>query len=165
MRQSCFEGKTDVAVLKYEAPAMQVERKRVMDEPNPTILLADSDEDSRYLLRSLLELKGFQVLEANDGQQAIDISVRSKPDLLLIQLKLPVVSGFTAIRRIRKLEELRAVPIIAISFNNPTSNRNLALAAGCNAHIENPIEFDLLDALVDQLLPGDRLPLASVLLQ
>ncbi len=76
-----------------------------------------------------------------------------------------MVSGFTAIRRIRKDEDLRGVPIIAISFNNPTSNRNLALAADCNAHIENPIEFDLLDALVDRLLPGDRLPLASVFIQ
>lgn len=136
-----------------------------MHEPNPTILIADSDEDSRFLLRSLLELKGFQVLEANDGQEAIDTSVSRKPDLLLIQLKLPVISGFTVIRRIRKNDELRAVPIIAISFNNPTSNRNLALAAGCNAHIENPIEFDLLDALVDRLLPGPQQPLASVLIQ
>ena len=136
-----------------------------MHEPTATILIADSDEDSRYLLRSLLELKGFQVLEANDGQEAIDTSVSRKPDLLLIQLKLAVVSGFTAIRRIRKHKELRAVPIIAISFNGPASNRNLALAAGCSAHIENPIEFDLLDALVDKLLPGDRLPLASVLIQ
>ena len=92
-------------------------------------------------------------------------SVSRRPDLLLIQLKLPVVSGFTAIRRIRKYEELRAVPIIAISFNNPSSNRQLALAAGCNAHIENPIEFDLLEDLVDQLLPGDRLALTSVLIQ
>ena len=137
----------------------------MMDEPNPTILVADSDEDTRYLLKSLLEMKGFQVLEAGDGQEAIDTSVIRRPDLLLIQLKLPVVSGFTAIRRIRKHEELRAVPIIAISFNNPSSNRELALAAGCNAHIENPIEFDLLEDLVDQLLPGDRLALASVLIQ
>ena len=136
-----------------------------MDEPNPTILVADNDEDSRYLLRSLLELKGFHVLEANNGQEAIDTSVSRRPDLLLIQLKLPVVSGFTAIRRIRKYDELRTIPIIAISFNNPTSNRNLALAAGCSAHIENPVEFDLLDALVDRLLPGDRLPLASGLIQ
>ena len=136
-----------------------------MDERNLTILIADSDEDSRYLLRSLLELKGFQVFEANDGQEAIDRSVSRRPDLILIQLKLPVISGFTAIRRIRKHEDLRGIPIIAISFNNPTSNRNLALAAGCSAHIENPIEFDLLDVLIDQLLPGDRFPLASVLIQ
>lgn len=136
-----------------------------MDGPNPTILVADSDDDSRYLLKSLLELKGFRVLEANDGQEAIDTSLTGKPDLLLIQLKLPVVSGFTAIRQIRKHDELRSVPIIAISFNNPSSNRKLALAAGCSAHIENPIEFDLLEALVDQLLPGERLALSSVLIQ
>src|SRR5688572_33046540 len=94
------------AVMKNEAPA--IERKRMKDPPNPTILIADGDEDSRYLLRSLLELKGFHVLEANDGQEAIDTSVSRRPDLLLIQLKLPLVSGFTAIRRIRKHEELRS---------------------------------------------------------
>ena len=130
-----------------------------------TVLVAESDDDARFLLKSLLELKGFRVLEAIDGQEAIDTALSKHPDLVLIQLKLPVVSGFTAIRRIKKNEELRAVPIIAVSFNNPPSNRNLALAAGCNAHIENPIEFDLLDALLDRLLPGDRLPLASILIQ
>ncbi len=135
------------------------------NQPIPTIMVADSDDDSRYLLKSLLELKGFQVLEANDGQEAIDTAVRKRPDLVLIQLKLPVVSGFTAIRRMRKCAELRDVPIIAVSFNQPTSNRNLALAAGCIAHVEDPIEFDLLEALIDRLLPGDRLPLASALIQ
>jgi two-component system, cell cycle response regulator DivK len=139
--------------------------ERMMDERTPTVLVADSDDETRFLVKSLLEIKGFEVLEANNGQEAIDASVSKRPDLLLIQLKLPVVSGFTAIRRIRKHEELRIVPIIAISFNNPSSNRKLALAAGCNAHLENPIEFDLLEALVDQLLPGDRLELASVLIQ
>ncbi len=131
----------------------------------PTILVADSDDDNRYLLRSLLELKGFHVFLATDGQEAIDTAVRKHPDLVLIQLKLPVVSGFTAIRRMRRCAALREVPIIAVSFNNPTANRNVALAAGCNAHIEDPIEFDLLDELIDRLLPGERLPLASILIQ
>ncbi len=131
----------------------------------PTILVADSDDDNRYLLRSLLELKGFHVFLATDGQEAIDTAVRKHPDLVLIQLKLPVVSGFTAIRRMRRCAALREVPIIAVSFNNPTANRNVALAAGCNAHIEDPIEFDLLDELLDRLLPGERLPLASILIQ
>lgn len=135
------------------------------DQPIPTIMVADSDDDSRYLLRSLLELKGFQVLEASDGQEAIDTAVRKRPDLVLIQLKLPVVSGFTVVRRIRKCAELQDVPIIAVSFNKPTSNRHLALAAGCSAHVENPIEFDLLEALIDRYLPRDRLPLASALIQ
>jgi len=135
------------------------------NQPMPTILVADSDDDNRYLLRSLLELKGFHVLLATDGQEAIDTAVRKRPDLVLIQLKLPLVSGFTVIRRMRKCSQLQEVPIIAVSMNNPTANRNVAMAAGCNAHIENPIEFDLLDHLIDRLLPGERLPLASVLIQ
>lgn len=131
----------------------------------PTILVADSDDDNRFLLRSLLELKGFHVLLATDGQEAIDTAVRKRPDLVLIQLKLPVVSGFTVIRRLRQFAPLNQVPIIAISFNNPTANRNVAMAAGCNAHIEDPIEFELLDEIIDRLLPGERLPLSSLLIQ
>lgn len=104
------------------------------------------------------------VLEAKDGQEALDIALRKRPDLLLIQLKLPVISGFTAIRRIKKYADLRDMPIIAISFNSPTSNHNLALAAGCDAHVANPVEFDQLDALIDRLLPEDRLPLVSTLI-
>ncbi|CAN5716221.1 response regulator [soil metagenome] len=108
------------------------------DRSISTILVAESDEDARFLLKSLLELKGFRVLEAIDGQEAIDVARRKQPDLLLIQLKLPVVSGFTAISRIKKLAELDDLPIIAISGNSPITNHNLALAAGCDAHVENP---------------------------
>lgn len=130
-----------------------------------TIMVADSDADNLYLVRSLLELKGFHVLLATDGQEAIDTAVRKRPDLVLIQLKLPVVSGFTVIRRMRRCAALREVPIIAVSFSNQTANRNVAMAAGCNAHIEDPIEFDVLDELIDRLLPGERQPLASILIQ
>ena len=129
-----------------------------------TIMVADSDADNRYLLRSLLELKGFHVLMATDGQEAIDTALRKRPDLVLIQLKLPVLSGFTAIRRMRSCAALREVPIIAVSLNN-RANRNVALAAGCNAYLEDPIEFDELDELLNRLLPGERLPLASILIQ
>lgn len=134
-------------------------------QPMSTIMVADSDDDNRYLLRSLLELKGFHVFLAADGQEAIDTALRKRPDLILIQLKLPVVSGFTVIRRMRRCAGFREVPIIAVSLNNTTANRNVAMAAGCNAHIEDPIEFDLLDELIDRLLPGERLPLASILIQ
>ena len=136
-----------------------------MNQLAPTILIADRDDYTRHHLRSLLELKGLEVLEALDGQEAIDMAVGMQPDLMLIQLRLPIVSGFTAIRRIRKHCELRSVPIIAVSVNKPTSNRNLALAAGCIAHVEDPTEFYLLDALIDQLLPKKLLSLSSHLVQ
>jgi CheY-like chemotaxis protein len=128
-----------------------------------TIMIVDGDEDNRCLLKSILELKGFLVLQAADGQEAVELAIRKRPDLMLIELKLPILSGFTAIRRIRKYAELCQTPIIATSFNKPTSHRNLALAAGCAAHLEKPIEFDQLDMLLDRLLPGERVLLDSVL--
>jgi len=96
----------------------------------PTIMIADCDEDNRCLLKSILELKGFNVLEAADGQEAFDIAIERQPDLVVIDLKLPVVSGFTVIRHIRRLAGLRETPIIAISSNKPISHSRLALAAG-----------------------------------
>jgi len=129
----------------------------------PTIMIADCDEDNRCLLKSILELKGFNVLEAADGQEAFDIAIERQPDLVVIDLKLPVVSGFTVIRRIRRLAGLSETPIIAISSNKPISHSRLALAAGCAAHMEKPIEFDRLDLLIDQFLPGGRWQLASAL--
>ena len=135
----------------------------VEDQPVLTIMVADNDEDNRCLLKSILELKGFFVLEATNGQEAVDLAVQMLPDLLLIELRLPVMSGFTAIRRIKKYDELRQTPIIGFSFNKPASHHKLALAAGCTAHLEEPIEFDQLDALINRLLPGERLQWASVL--
>ena len=132
-------------------------------QPLPLILIVENDEDDRCLLKSVLELKGFNVLEADDGQKAVDLAMEMLPDLMLIELKLPVVSGFTVIRRIRKHADLRNTPIIAVSFNRPTCHSKLALAAGCTAHMEKPIEFDQLDMLLDRLLPGERWQLASAM--
>jgi len=129
----------------------------------PTIMIADCDEDERCLLRSILELKGFSVLEAADGQQAFNLALQRHPDLMLIELKLPVISGFTLIRRLQKLARLRQTPIIAVSLNKPICHQRLALAAGCAAHLNKPIEFDELDSVIDRLLPRARIALASAL--
>lgn len=127
----------------------------------PTIMIADCDEDERCLLKSILELKGFSVLEAADGQQAFDLALQMHPDLMLIELKLPLVSGFTVIRRMQKLARLRQIPIIAISLDKPISHHRLAMAAGCAAHLNKPIEFEALDSLIDELLPRSRVEFAS----
>jgi len=129
----------------------------------PTIMIADCDEDERCLLRATLELKGFSVLEAGNGQQAFDLALQSHLDLILIELKLPVISGFTVIRRLQKFARLRQTPIIALSLNKPISNQRLALAAGCAAHLNKPIAFDELDCLLDKLLPHARAELTSTL--
>ena len=129
----------------------------------PTIIIADSHEDERCLLKSILELKGFSVLEAGDGQQAFELALQRHPDLILIDLKLPVVSGFTVIRRLQKLARLRLTPIIAMSVDKPISHQRLAMAAGCAAHLNKPIEFDELDSLIERLLPVTLVGLASAL--
>ena len=129
----------------------------------PTILIVENNEDDRCLLKSILELKGFNVIVADDGQKAVDLAMEMLPDLMLIELKLPVVSGFTVIRRIRQHAGLRNTPIIAVSFSRPTCHSKLALAAGCTAHMEKPIEFEQLDVLLDRLLPGERWHLASAM--
>lgn len=128
-----------------------------------TVMIVDNDHDGLCLLRSVLQLKGFDVLEAENGKEAVDLAGRWRPELILMELKLPILNGFTAIRRIRQLSNLRETPIIAFSAPEPTSHNTLALAAGCVAHLEKPIDFDQLDVLLDQYLPGHRWELASAL--
>jgi two-component system cell cycle response regulator DivK len=129
----------------------------------PVAIVAESDEETRGLIRSLLEFLGFAVVEAHNGQEAYESALCYQPDLILIELKLPIVSGFSAIRRIKKESDLRKVPIIALSSKSTTTNQNLVLAAGCSAHVQKPIEFDRLEAVVENLVPCERLSTVSLL--
>lgn len=115
------------------------------------------------MLKSILEMKGCCILEASDGQQAFDLALQSHPNLLLIDLKLPIVSGFTVIRRMQRLTRLRQTPIIAMSVDKPISHQKLALAAGCAAYLNKPIELAELDLLLGRLLPFSLIELPSVL--
>ncbi|HEV8369697.1 MAG TPA: response regulator [Pyrinomonadaceae bacterium] len=129
----------------------------------PVAIVAESDEETRALIRSLLEFLGFAVVEAHNGQEVYEFALCYQPDLILIELKLPIVSGFSAIRRIKKESDLSKVPIIALCSRNTTTTQNLLLAAGCSAHVQKPIEFGRLEALVEDLVPCDRLANVSVL--
>ena len=128
-----------------------------------TVMVVDNDEDELCLLSSIFGLKGFDVLEAINGKDAVDLATRWRPELILMELRLPIISGFTAIRQIRQLSTLRDTPIIAFSAPEPGRHDQLALAAGCVAHLEKPIDFDQLDILIDQYLPGHRWELVSSL--
>lgn len=129
----------------------------------PVAIVAESDEETRGLIRSLLEFLGFAVVEALNGQEVYEFALRYQPDLILIELKIPIVNGFSAIRRIKKESDLSNVPIIALSSRNTASSQNLLLAAGCSAHVQKPIEFGRLEALVEDLVPCDRLANISLL--
>jgi chemosensory pili system protein ChpA (sensor histidine kinase/response regulator) len=121
--------------------------------PAPTILVAEDDTDIRLMLKALLELKGYRVLLADDGQLAVETARAERPDLILVDLQLPRLNGFAVTRFVRQSDELRTVPVVIVTGHDPLKHRGLALAAGCNAYLQKPIDFDQLDELLLSLLP------------
>lgn len=119
-----------------------------------TILVAEDDDDNRDILRILLSLRGFDVVEAADGQQAVELARATRPDLILMDLKMPVLNGLAAARAIRQQPEphLRAVPIVALSAYHSLQHGAVALAAGCDDYVLKPIDYEQLEAVIAKLL-------------
>jgi len=129
---------------------------RTPTKVNPAlIVIADHDEEERCLLRAILKLKGFNVIEARDGREVVELAVGKRPDLLVMDLKLPRVSGVAAIRQIRKMVDLRNLPIVTLS----SVRRRRRRPGRSTAHLDKPIEYGELDVLLDRFLPGRRLSL------
>jgi two-component system, cell cycle response regulator DivK len=117
-----------------------------------TVLVVEDFADNRFMMRKLLEMSGYQVVEAVDGREAVEVAASARPDLILMDLSLPRLDGLDATRRIRELEGLGGVPIVAVSAHDTNDFHADALAAGCNEYVTKPIDFDELDALVKKLL-------------
>jgi CheY-like chemotaxis protein len=115
-------------------------------------LVVEDFEDSRFMMRRLLEMAGYRVLEASDGEQAIKMALAERPTLILMDLSLPKLDGLAATRAIRKQEVLRKVPIVAVSAHDSPQTRAEALAAGCNEYVTKPIDFDNLNAVLERYL-------------
>ena len=124
--------------------------------PGGTILVAEDDADIRLMMSMLLGMKGYRVIEARDGQETLDVAQNERPDIILMDLQLPRLNGFAVARFIRQSETLSRVPIVVVSAHDPAKHRNLALAAGCNAYVQKPIDFDRLNELIVSLLPQER---------
>ena len=116
------------------------------------IMVAEDDDDNRLMLKTLLEMRGYRVLEVRDGQEAITAAREEAPDLILMDLQLPRLNGIAVARYMRLDEELRDMPIIIVSGHDPARHRQLALAAGCNAYLHKPIDFDHLEELLRSFL-------------
>ena len=122
-------------------------------QPRPRrVLLVEDTEDNRFMMRRLLEMSGYDVIEAVNGEDAVRLASEAQPDIILMDLSLPVVDGLGATRRIRDLPELRHTPIIAVSAHDTADFHSDALAAGCNAYITKPIDFGELEDMVNYLL-------------
>jgi CheY-like chemotaxis protein len=116
------------------------------------VLLVEDTEDNRFMLKRLLEMSSYDVVEAVNGEEAVRMASSEHPDIILMDLSLPVVDGLGATRQIRSLPDMRQTPIIAVSAHDTADFHSEALAAGCNAYITKPIDFGELEDLVQRLL-------------
>lgn len=118
----------------------------------PTVLVVEDFEDNRFMMRRLLEMSGYRVVEAVNGKQAVEMAESERPDIILMDLSLPMLDGLAATRRIRERNGASRTPIVAVSAHDSADFHAEALAAGCNEYVTKPIDFDQLVELLDDLL-------------
>lgn len=122
-------------------------------QPGPKrLLLVEDSEDNRFMLRRLLEMGGYQVVEAVNGPEAVRIAEQGRPHLILMDLSLPIIDGLAATRKIRQMPRLANVPIIAVSAHDSADFHAQALEAGCDGYITKPIDFTQLEDLITRFL-------------
>src|ERR1044071_1084546 len=104
-----------------------------------TVMVVEDSEDIRSMMRILLEMEGYRVVEAADGLRAIELAINERPALIMMDLSLPLLDGLSATARIR--EHLRDVPIVAISGHATPDYRMAAINAGCTDYLLKPLDF------------------------
>ena len=116
------------------------------------VLLVEDTEDNRFMMRRLLEMVGYEVIEARNGQEAVTLAEEEGPALILMDLSLPIIDGLAATRLIRKIPSAAKIPIVAVSAHDTADFQQEALAAGCNGYVTKPIDFVSLETLIARLL-------------
>ena len=116
------------------------------------VLLVDDDAAMCSMLELRLGKRGYTVAMAIDGQQGVDMAVSEKPDLILLDMSLPVIDGWEAARRLKDSPTTAAVPIVALTAHAMAGDREKALAAGCDDYDTKPVDFPQLLAKIDALL-------------
>jgi CheY-like chemotaxis protein len=117
-----------------------------------TVLVVDDIADNLILMSLSLQSSGFRVLTASNGEEAIKVASLARPHLILMDIAMPEVDGFSAVRRIRNLPELLHVPVIALTAFSTSGFRQAAYEAGFDAYLTKPLDFDRLNSLIERLL-------------
>jgi two-component system cell cycle response regulator DivK len=123
------------------------------------VLYVEDNDDNVYVMKSRLSRAGFTVIVATDGEKGVEMAAAELPDLILMDLTLPVIDGWEATRRIKAAPETRHIPVIAVSAHAMAGDREKALAAGCNDYDTKPIDFTRLRGKIDAVMgkqAGDR---------
>jgi len=123
--------------------------------PGPArILYIEDNADNRLLVKRVLEAEGYQLLEAANASDGLRRIEAERPDLILIDINLPEVDGYTTTARIKAMPGLRAVKVVAITANVMKGDREKTLAAGCDGYITKPIDVDALPGQIARFLEG-----------
>ncbi len=117
------------------------------------ILVIEDNGQNRYLISFILEKHGYEVIQAKDGFEGIELANKVKPALILLDIQLPVMDGYTVAQKLRSNPDLVKVPIIAVTSYAMVGDRERVLAAGCTGYIEKPINPDTFMSEVEQHLP------------
>jgi len=123
----------------------------VKEPQDLTILLVEDSDDTRYFMRLELESFGYRVIEAVDGENAIELAVQEQPDIILMDLSLPNLDGLEAAKRIRKQKVLEKIPIIAVIAHQEPTFRQGAAESGFDAYVTKPVDMDFLSELISGL--------------
>jgi CheY-like chemotaxis protein len=118
----------------------------------PRLLLVEDNEMNRDMLSRRLQRKGYEVLIATDGQQGVEMATAQAPDLVLMDMSLPVIDGWEATRRLKSAEATRPIPVIALTAHAMAGDREKALEAGCDDYDTKPIELPRLLEKIEALL-------------
>ena len=119
----------------------------------PKLLYVEDNEMNRDMLSRRLQRRGFEVLIAVDGEQGLSMAASEKPDLILMDMSLPVLDGWDATRQLKARPETGAIPILALTAHAMAGDREQALAAGCDDYDTKPVRIDSLMAKIRTLLP------------
>jgi CheY-like chemotaxis protein len=121
------------------------------------LLYVEDNDDNLYMLKMRLELLGdFEVLAAEDGERGCQAAAAEQPDIILMDLEMPVVDGWEATRRLKSSPQTSGIPVIGLSAHAMAGEREKAMAAGCDEFDHKPVEFDRLVATIRRLLAGGK---------
>jgi two-component system cell cycle response regulator DivK len=122
----------------------------------PRILIVEDDDDTQGMVRFLLEYKGYEVLLAKDGKQGLEVANREKPDLILLDLAMPEMDGWSVAHKLKGDPATKAIPVIAVTAYTMSSDRRMALSAGCDGFIGKPMNVPEFIAEIEKFLGKNK---------
>jgi two-component system cell cycle response regulator DivK len=120
------------------------------------ILIIEDQEDNRTIMRDLLTGAGFELIEAVNGEEGVKLAQSERPDLILMDIQLPIIDGYEATRQIRAIVDLKSIPIIAVTSYALSGDEAKTREAGCNGYVAKPFSPRQLLAKVREFLPGEK---------